>query len=147
MPSGGSCVIFARVPAWLRRRPIRAFVARLRQEVAGGRSFCCLITDDRELERLNRAFRGKDCPTDVLSFPAAEGPSLGEIAVSAQRAAEQAREYGHSVSDEIHILLLHGLLHLLGMNHESDRGEMLRAERRLRRELRLPSGLIERARA
>ena len=71
--------------------------------------------------------------------------SLGEIAISAGRAAEQAREYGHSTVEEIRILMLHGVLHLLGMDHESDRGEMARAEARWRRKLDLAGGLIARA--
>ena len=80
-----------------------------------------------------------------------DGPSgpdgfLGEIAISMERAAEQARERGHSLEDEVEILLLHGVLHLVGMDHETDRGRMARAERRHRRELGLPAGLIERVR-
>ena len=70
---------------------------------------------------------------------------LGEIAISADRAAEQAREFGHSRLDEIRILMLHGVLHLLGMDHETDRGRMARAEARWRRKLDLPTGLIARA--
>jgi probable rRNA maturation factor len=122
-------------------------VLRVAEEVAGARPFSCLLTDDRELRRLNRSFLGRDYPTDVLSFPA-PGPdgSLGEIAISVQRAEEQAREHGHPGAEEVGILVLHGLLHLMDMDHESDRGRMARAESRWRRKLGLPTGLIARGR-
>jgi probable rRNA maturation factor len=136
-------VLFRRAPASLRRGPIREFARDLRDAVARKRDFVCLITDDRELRRLNRQFRGSDYATDVLSFPGTED-SLGEIAISAGRAAAQAREFGHSRLDEIRILMLHGLLHLLGMDHETDRGHMARAEARWRKKLDLPVGLIAR---
>ena len=125
---------------------MRDFAAALRDAVARGRDFHCLITDDAELRRLNRRFRGADYATDVLSFPSGgrRGP-LGDIAISAARAAAQAREFGHSRVDEIRILMLHGVLHLLGMDHESDGGRMARAEARWRRKLNLPTGLIARA--
>jgi probable rRNA maturation factor len=107
-----------------------------------------LIARDPELRRLNREFLGKDYPTDVLSFPSASQDGfLGEMAISADRAAAQAAEYGHTTNDEIRILMLHGVLHLLGMDHERDRGRMRRAETRWRKTLELPTGLIERARA
>jgi len=126
---------------------LRRFAGVLRSQVAGGREFECLITTDGELRRLNRDFRGKDYPTDVLSFPAAgapRAPFLGSLAISAQRAAAQARAFGHSREQEIEILMLHGLLHLLGLDHETDRGHMARTEARWRRRLALPHGLIER---
>ncbi len=116
---------------------------RLRRELAGGRPYRCLLTDDRELRRLNRQFLGRDYPTDVLSFPAGE-EFLGEIAISVDRAREQAARYGHSLEEELAILMLHGLLHLVGFDHERDRGRMRRAEAHWRRLLGLPDGLIER---
>ena len=141
-------VLFRRAPASLRRAPLREFARKLRDEVAGGHKFHCLITDDRELRRLNRQFLGHDYPTDVLSFPSAEGAGwLGELAISAARAAEQARDFGHSQLDEIRILMLHGVLHLLGMDHATDRGQMARAETRWRKKLHLPPGVIARARS
>ena len=140
-------VLFRRVRASLRRRPVRDFARRLRETVAAEREFVCLITDDRELRRLNRRFLGADHATDVLSFPSADRESMGEIAISAERAAAQARAFGHSLSDEIRILMLHGVLHLKGMDHEADSGEMARAERRWRKALNLPSGLVERSQA
>src|SRR5450432_2352939 len=135
-PSPDHPVLFRRVPAGLRRRPLQDFARALRAGVARGREFHCLITDDRELRRLNRQFRGADYATDVLSFPAEDGAALlGELAISANRAAVQAREFGHSRFDEIRILMLHGVLHLIGMDHEADSGRMARAEARWRRKL------------
>lgn len=147
MPTLEDPLIFLRVHGGLPRRRLREFARQLAATVAGGRRFTCLLTDDRELRRLNRQFLGKDYPTDVLSFPE-PGPDdfLGEMAISVERAAAQAREYGHAVEDEIGILLLHGLLHLTGMDHETDRGRMARAEKRWRKALGLPSALVERAR-
>lgn len=106
-----------------------------------------LLADDKTLRRLNRQFRGKDKPTDVLSFPAAEEfvqEHAGDLAISLETAARQAKEHGHSLRDEVRVLLLHGLLHLGGMDHETDRGEMAGREAELRKRLRLPSGLIAR---
>jgi probable rRNA maturation factor len=131
---------------------LRGFLSEVTKRVARGRGVVCLITDDRELRRLNRQFRGKNRATDVLSFPSgdvgnggASGQSLGEIAISIDRAAEQAAERGHSLADELRILMLHGLLHLSGFDHETDSGEMARAESRWRKRLGLPAGLIERS--
>jgi probable rRNA maturation factor len=119
----------------------------LEAEIANGRPFDCLITGDAEMRRLNAEFRGKHYTTDVLSVPSAP-PShvLGDVAISLPRARAQARSFGHTTEDEIRILMLHGLLHLLGMDHEHDAGEMARAERRWRARLGLPNGLIERTR-
>ncbi|MFN7996560.1 MAG: rRNA maturation RNase YbeY [Bryobacteraceae bacterium] len=140
--------MFRRAPAELNRRNLESFARTLRDQVAGGSGFQCLVTDDRELRRLNREFLGKDYPTDVLSFPeAGPGEFLGEIAISAQRARAQGVDYGHSTEQEICILMLHGLLHLKGMDHETDRGRMARAEAGWRQKLQLPAGLIERVRA
>ena len=124
---------------------MRRFAERIRSEIAGGREFYCLLTDDRELHRLNLQFLGKDYPTDVLSFPGSGDGALGEMAISVPRAAEQAQEFGHSVEDEIRILMVHGLLHLLGMDHETDNGEMRETELQWRERLSLPAGLIERS--
>jgi len=106
-----------------------------------------LLADDRTMRRLNRDFRGKDKATDVLSFPAVHalrGEFAGDLAISLQTAARQAREHGHSLRDEVRVLLLHGLLHLNGMDHETDSGEMAQREAELRERLRLRSGLIAR---
>ncbi len=143
----GSSVTFRRVPADVRPRAIALFARKLERQVAKGGRFDCLIAGDAELRKLNLRFRGKDYATDVLSFPGAAKPSIGDVAISAARARAQAREFGHSTEDELRILMLHGVLHLLGMDHETDGGRMARAERRWRRELGLPNGLIERAQA
>ena len=149
MPSPeGSSVTFRRVPATLRRAQIERFTRTLQKEVAKGRTFDTLIAGDAELRRLNRDFRGKDYPTDVLSFPAAPaGAFLGDIAISLGRARAQAREFGHTIEQEVQILMLHGVLHLCGHDHESDSGAMARAEKRWRAKLGLPNGLIERVRS
>jgi len=146
MSSDDPLLLFRRAPRGLARGDLRLFAERLREEVAGGRRFHCLLTDDRELRRLHRQFLGNDYPTDVLSFPEPEpGDFLGEMAVSVARAEVQAAERGHTREDEIRILMLHGLLHLLGMDHAADRGRMRRVETRWRRKLGLPAGLIERS--
>ena len=156
----GSSVTFRRVPPSFRRAPIQRFAATLQKEVVKNRSFDILITGDAELRRLNRDFRGKDSPTDVLSFPAnlssqprrgalraGSGAFLGDIAISLARARTQAREFGHPIEQEVQILMLHGVLHLMGHDHESDSGAMARAEKRWRAKLGLPNGLIERVRS
>jgi len=99
------------------------------------------------MKSLNRRFRGKDQATDVLSFPAAPDASkshAGDIAISAEFATQNARFLGHDPTVEVKILALHGILHLRGYDHERDHGRMARREQKLRRELDLPVGLIER---
>jgi probable rRNA maturation factor len=106
-----------------------------------------LLTTDAAIRKLNRQFRGKNKATDVLSFPA-EGIGAhgiaGDLAISVTTALSQAAEQGHSLSTEIKVLILHGLLHLAGYDHEVDDGKMARRERLLRARLKLPQGLIER---
>ncbi len=129
------------------KRLLNAFLHVLMERVSGGRAFTCLVTSDRELRKLNHEFLGRDYPTDVLSFPALPANGvLGEMAISAERAEAQARKYGHDRLDEVRLLMLHGLLHLTGMDHDRDRGEMAAAERNWRDELGLPSTLIARSR-
>jgi probable rRNA maturation factor len=113
------------------------------------------IVPDTVMRRLNRQYRKKDRATDVLSFvperplrrsPAnARHPFLGDLAIARGVASRQARERGHSLRLELRVLALHGLLHLLGYDHETDQGEMGRLEERLRQRSRLPSGLIARS--
>ena len=106
-----------------------------------------LVTTSRELRALNRRFRGKDQPTDVLSFSPEPGfgdTFAGDIAISAEIARQNARSLGHSDAQEIKILVLHGVLHLAGYDHENDNGVMAAKEAKLRRTLGLPVGLIER---
>ena len=112
------------------------------------------LLPDATIRRLNREFRGFDKPTDVLSFPASDGPHagkpkpdkhLGDIAIALGVAARQAAELGHPLNVELRVLALHGLLHLLGYDHDRDGGQMKRLEERLRRRAGLPAGLIARA--
>ncbi len=106
-----------------------------------------LLTGDSTLRRLNRDYRSKDKPTDVLSFPPSQEfgcGHAGDLAISLQTAKRQAVEHGHTLLDEVRILLLHGFLHLAGMDHEVDRGEMAEREAVLREQLGIPVGLIER---
>lgn len=131
----------------LKRRELEEFARALREETAGGRPFCCLVTGDEELRRMNREFLGKDYATDVLSFPSGdEAGGLGDIAISWQRAREQGAAEGHDAATEMRVLLLHGVLHLLGYDHETDRGKMKRAEVKWRKHFGLSGGLIERSR-
>ena len=114
---------------------------------------CVALISDARMKALNRQFRGKDKVTDVLSFPAhpASAPSaraaafLGDIVIAAGVANKQAKAAGHSLNTEIRILALHGLLHLLGFDHDADDGKMARVETRLRKKAGLPESLIERA--
>jgi len=110
------------------------------------------LVGDAAIRRLNRQYRRIDRVTDVLSFPASRPPHsqtpvfLGDLAIALAVARRQARQQGHALSRELRILALHGLLHLLGYDHETDRGEMQRLEERLRRRAGLPPGLISRFR-
>ncbi|MDE1154432.1 MAG: rRNA maturation RNase YbeY [Acidobacteriaceae bacterium] len=109
-----------------------------------------LLADDRTLKSLNRQYRGKNKATDVLSFPAAPEMAVvhaGDLAISLETAQRQADEQGHTLATELRVLMLHGLLHLHGMDHETDEGEMAEHEAVLRRKLRLPNGLIARVEA
>ena len=130
----------------MRRNELRRFLDEVVRRVVRGRSIACLVTGDAEVRRLNRWFRGKNSATDVLSFPSSEKNGFaGDLAISVDHARQQAAEHGHSLEDELRILILHGALHLTGLDHENDAGRMARAEARWRRRLGLPTGLIERA--
>ena len=126
--------------AWLRR----VAPARARGTVT------VALVSDREIQSLNRRFRGVNKTTDVLSFPSRESrapsPELCDIAIARGVARRQAREAGHSERTEWRVLALHGLLHLLGYDHEKDDGRMQRVERKLRRKGGLREGLIDRSR-
>ena len=140
-----------------RGRPLRApgLAAWLRQ-LAPARTKGTLnvaVVSDARVRALNRTYRQKNYATDVLSFPAEKGrsplsatPFLGDIVIARGVARRQAREAGHPEAVELRILALHGLLHLLGYDHERDNGRMSRLECRLRRRGGLHEGLIERAR-
>ncbi len=143
-------------------RTLSRFLAKARVAVRLRGQVTVLLTTDAALRRLNRQFLGKNKPTDVLSFPAEPIPEVraprvraprvraddqfaGDLAISVERARSQAADEGHPLSTEIKILILHGLLHLAGYDHEADSGRMARRERALRSSLGLPTGLIERA--
>jgi probable rRNA maturation factor len=132
-------------------RPLRAYLAKAKRELRlERRAVGIRFIDDREMTRLNETYRHKKGSTDVLSFPFEDAPSangnprrnrraqyLGDIAISPRVARRNARQYGRTLPEELRILILHGLLHLLGYDHETDGGEMDRKEQRLRRRLRL----------
>lgn len=133
------------------RRPLELFLRRLQQHLGLGEAdvTICLVSD-AEIARMNETYRKKAGPTDVLSFPFARFRKpmrlssrrhsrqyLGDIAISPATARRNAQKYGRGLSSELQILMLHGTLHLLGYDHETDRGEMNRIERRLRRRLGL----------
>jgi probable rRNA maturation factor len=154
-----------------RGRPVRvaglsSWLRRVAPAVARGRLSIALVSD-AQVRALNHRYRGKDCPTDVLSFPATEFPpqkrrpardvrpvssvsrapamDLGEIVIARGVARRQARAARHAELTELRVLALHGLLHLLGYDHEVDAGRMRRLEQRLRRKGGLRQGLLERA--
>ena len=138
MPEDSTSLLFRHASPKVRRSELRRFLKDLAHQILPRQSIACLITTDHELRALNKKFRGKDFATDVLSF------LPDDIAISFDRAAAQAAELGHGVEHELRILMLHGLLHLAGLDHETDSGGMARAESRWRKHLGLPSGLIER---
>ncbi len=119
------------------------WLARIAPRSARGTVAIAILPDAR-VKALNRRFRRKNTGTDVLSFPGS-GTHLGDIAISRGIAQKQASLLGHSLSVEFRVLALHGLLHLLGYDHDSDNGQMARTEARLRRKARLPLGLIARS--
>lgn len=104
------------------------------------------IVSDRRMRALNRQFRGKDAVTDVLSFASDTRGFMGDVVIASGVAKQQAKAAGHTVQTEVRVLALHGLLHLLGYDHESGDGKMARAEMRLRKKAGLKEGLIERNR-
>jgi probable rRNA maturation factor len=141
------------------RRPLELFLARVRRELGLGQAdvTICLVSD-AEIARMNQAFRRKKGPTDVLSFPAVDRrvpvslrqrrtagsrsrskaeAFLGDVAISPATARRNAKRLGRTLPSELQTLILHGVLHLLGYDHETDRGEMDRMEARLRRRLGL----------
>ena len=105
-----------------------------------------LIINNDEIQEYNRAYRGIDKPTDVLSFPLQDiaGAPLGSILISVDKAKEASEQFGHSLKDEIALLFIHGLLHLLGYDHEIDEGQMRRKEEELIERFSLPKSLIVR---
>src|SRR3954447_25016538 len=143
-----STIIFEKKFPGLSSRALAGFALEARRATGLRGTVSVLITGNSSMRRLNSSFRGKNRPTDVLSFPAAASPNgfVGDIAISLDIAETNARRLGHSVANEIRILILHGMLHLAGYDHENDEGEMAKKEIVLRRRFALPTSLIERSR-
>lgn len=144
-------VILKKKVAGLSAQSLERFILRARKAAHLQGAVDVLVTSSTAMQSLNARFRGKDKPTDVLSFPAEPAPGLvrqpkfaGEIAISADIARANAHTLGHSEAEEVRVLVLHGILHLAGFDHERDNGTMARKEVRLRRALRLPLSLTER---
>lgn len=140
-------VLFRRRYRGLAHLPLQRFAHQLSEQILGGREFACLITGDTELGELNAQFREKPQATDVLSFPAEDSmlaDYAGDIAISVDHARAQAKLLGHSLQEEVGVLMLHGVLHLAGMDHERDSGAMRKAESRWRKHFALPPTLIAR---
>ncbi len=138
----------------LARRPLESFLRRVKSELGlQGAGLTVRLVSDAEIARMNETFRKKNGPTDVLSFPTLArrwpvrlrrgsksvkpGKYLGDIAISPATAQRYAKKYGRRLSSELQVLILHGVLHLLGYDHETDRGKMDRIERKLRKRLGL----------
>jgi probable rRNA maturation factor len=134
--------------ASFKKRRLTTFLAAARKAAALSGSVSVMLMGDKEIRKLNHEFRRKDKATDVLSFPAAEIAAgrriAGDLAISVETAAREAEARGHALVFELEILLLHGVLHLAGLDHEVDSGQMARKEERLRRKLGLSQGLIAR---
>jgi len=143
-------VILQKKVAELSENSLERFVLRARRAAGLRGTVNVLVTSSAAVRSLNREFRKQNKATDVLSFPSPIGGSrtkttpAGEIAISADIAAQNAVRFGHSVAEEIKVLTLHGILHLAGFDHERDNGRMARKELKLCRALRLPPALIER---
>lgn len=143
-------VILRKKIAGLSSANLERFVLRARRALNLRGTVDVIVTSNSELRALNRRFRGKDKPTDVLSFPSLEIADkaarrvLGDVAISIDIARQNAARLGHPVANELRILILHGLLHVAGWDHERDNGAMARKEKQLRIQLKLESGLIER---
>ncbi len=136
-------------------RALALFLSKARRAVGVRGEVDVVVTTNRRMQQLNKQFRRKDKPTDVLSFPAEPTlpsarvgyPIAGGVAISGDIAKQNGRALRHGTLSELKILVLHGVLHLAGHDHESDDGQMARKEHKLRRALGLPDGLIERASA
>lgn len=135
-------IIFEKAVDGVSHSALQRFAGRAQKLARVNGEVAVLITSRARVRALNRRFRRKDKPTDVLSFSRPQG---GDIAICAEIARQNATRLGHSVGDEIKVLVLHGMLHLAGYDHETDSGEMARAEARLRSRLKLPASLIQRS--
>jgi probable rRNA maturation factor len=109
------------------------------------KNFELIIVDDETIQKINKEYRNIDKPTDVLSFPLdviCEEMPIGTIIISANKVIEKVNEMGHSIDDEMKLLLIHGLLHLIGYDHEIDNGEMREREKEIIKKFNLPDSLI-----
>ncbi len=156
-------IIIHKAAAGVSQQALARFVRRARRSAGLAGQVNVMLASSREVRALNRRFRSKDAPTDVLAFPCrpsawpgsstwvrssrSRAAEAGDIVICSDIAAANARRYGHPPALEVKILILHGMLHLAGYDHEGDAGEMARKEERLRRKLGLSDGLIGRARA
>jgi probable rRNA maturation factor len=131
----------------VRTMQLRQFAGDVRRALRLKGGVALLVCNDREIRRMNQWFRGKDYATDVLSFPSDVPGHAGDLAISAQMAAKSARRYKLTLTDEMKVLVLHGMLHLAGFDHEADAGEMQAKETILRKRFKLPPSLTERASA
>jgi probable rRNA maturation factor len=134
----------------LKIRELRGFLTEAKSAVGLEGEVSVLLATDATVRALNRDYRKKDKATDMLSFPVDDFPGdapkqAGDLAISVETARKQAEEHGHSLQLEVKILMLHGLLHLAGLDHETDNGQMAKKESALRKELDLPVGLIQRS--
>ena len=143
--TGKQVIIFATTVDGVTTAALERFARRAQKLARVRGEVDVLISGDDRLRELNHRYRGKKQPTDVLSFPRSNGTGGGDIAISAEIACSNARVYCHSTADELKILVLHGMLHLAGHDHETDDGRMHKLEARLRSQLGLPASLIERA--
>ncbi|MFY9977966.1 MAG: rRNA maturation RNase YbeY [Candidatus Sulfotelmatobacter sp.] len=143
-------VTFSKRIVGLSASTIERFVLRVRKLIRMREMVNVLVTSSSQVRSLNHRFRGSDKATDVLSFPALHVQKslpkqlAGDVVISADIARDNAKRLGHPLENEVRILVLHGILHLAGFDHERDGGEMSRKESRLRRQLKLEAALIER---
>jgi probable rRNA maturation factor len=147
MKLSNSIIIFEKKSPGLSSRALAGFTLNVCRAAGLRGTVSVLIAGNSSMRRLNSCFRGKNQATDVLSFPAAASANgfVGDIAISLDIAERNARLLGHSIASELRILILHGVLHLAGYDHENDKGEMVKKEIVLRRRFALPTGLIERS--
>ncbi len=143
-------VIVKKAAPGISLRALARFTERARRAAGLRGELNVLLASSRDVRALNRRFRGKDQPTDVLSFPpvpTAAHDLAGDIVICVEIAARNARRFGHDPFQEVKILVLHGALHLAGYDHETDSGRMARQEELLRRQLGLSDALLRRSRA
>ncbi len=118
------------------KRPLEKLIERLKEEFGvKDKGVTVVLVSDRKIRELNRTYRGRNRATDVLSFSYDDESYLGDIIISVETALRQAQEEGHSLERELSILVIHGFLHLLGYDHETDHGEMRALERELWKKL------------